>query len=250
MLTFFRRIRKGLLGDGATSKYLLYAVGEIALVVIGILIALQINNWNEFKKGKTAELLVLSSLKEDLEANIRNIDYHLNKCHNQVKFLRSILNYSKIDESRISQEIKDTIRSVNNSYIEIVDGTVNSLLSTENINLVSNDTLKRLLTYYPARIKRIKKYEDRLFHIIDNRLRNTMEKYLSLTENIVQRDGQNSFHIYSDYTGLLKDHQYFNDVTNAMFSYHGLGRMSKDFMIETKNVLELVYKEIGKFNTQ
>jgi len=50
MLTFFRRIRKGLLGSGATSKYLVYAVGEIALVVIGILIALQINNWNEGRK--------------------------------------------------------------------------------------------------------------------------------------------------------------------------------------------------------
>jgi len=50
MLTFFRRIRKGLLEGGSTPKYLLYAFGEIALVVIGILIALQINNWNEDKK--------------------------------------------------------------------------------------------------------------------------------------------------------------------------------------------------------
>jgi len=50
MLTFFRRIRKGLLDGGRTSKYVLYAVGEIALVVIGILIALSINNWNEARK--------------------------------------------------------------------------------------------------------------------------------------------------------------------------------------------------------
>ena len=56
MLTFFRRIRKGLLGEGATSKYLLYAIGEIALVVIGILIALQINNWNEYRKDKYCEI--------------------------------------------------------------------------------------------------------------------------------------------------------------------------------------------------
>jgi len=50
MLTFFRRIRKGFLVGGRASKYLLYAIGEIALVVIGILIALQVNNWNEERK--------------------------------------------------------------------------------------------------------------------------------------------------------------------------------------------------------
>ena len=74
MLTFFRRIRKGLLGDGATSKYLLYAIGEIALVVIGILIALQINNWNESSKARKQEkklfLRILSDLKKD-DVNIK-----------------------------------------------------------------------------------------------------------------------------------------------------------------------------------
>ena len=47
MLTFLRKIRKSLIESGIARKYLLYAIGEIALVVIGILIALQINNWNE-----------------------------------------------------------------------------------------------------------------------------------------------------------------------------------------------------------
>ena len=61
MLTFFRRIRKGLLGTGATSKYLLYAVGEIALVVVGILIALQINNWNQERLNRLEEQQLRSS---------------------------------------------------------------------------------------------------------------------------------------------------------------------------------------------
>ena len=55
MLTLFRRIRKALLEDGRISKYLLYATGEIALVVIGILIALQINNWNEEQQAHRFE---------------------------------------------------------------------------------------------------------------------------------------------------------------------------------------------------
>ena len=55
MNNFFRRIRQSLLAENKFSKYLLYAVGEILLVVIGILIALQINNWNEFNKERENE---------------------------------------------------------------------------------------------------------------------------------------------------------------------------------------------------
>jgi len=50
MIKFFRKIRYDLMGKNKTGKYLKYAIGEIILVVIGILIALQINNWNESKK--------------------------------------------------------------------------------------------------------------------------------------------------------------------------------------------------------
>ena len=70
MLTFFRRIRKGLLGDGATSKYLVYAIGEILLVMIGILLALQVNNWNEWRKDRLEERLLLFDLAVNLERNI------------------------------------------------------------------------------------------------------------------------------------------------------------------------------------
>jgi len=59
MLKFFRKIRKDLLSDGKTGKYLKYAIGEIVLVVIGILIALQINNWNENRKDARMEIQVL-----------------------------------------------------------------------------------------------------------------------------------------------------------------------------------------------
>lgn len=69
MFTFFRRIRKSLLSSGAAHKYLLYAIGEIALVVIGILIAIQINNWNEWRKDRDKEKKVLIELKKSLERN-------------------------------------------------------------------------------------------------------------------------------------------------------------------------------------
>lgn len=68
MLTFLRRIRKGLLDGGRTSKYLLYAVGEIGLVVIGILIALQINNWNQERLNAIEEQIILQDISNELHA--------------------------------------------------------------------------------------------------------------------------------------------------------------------------------------
>ncbi|MEH6779908.1 DUF6090 family protein, partial [Maribacter arcticus] len=61
MIKFFRRIRQQLLTENKFSKYLLYAIGEIILVVIGILIALSINNWNENRKQKLNDIKFLSN---------------------------------------------------------------------------------------------------------------------------------------------------------------------------------------------
>ena len=74
MLAFFRKIRKSIIESGSARKYLLYAIGEILLVVIGILIALQINNWNEWKKDRVREKEILSDLAETFELNIESLE--------------------------------------------------------------------------------------------------------------------------------------------------------------------------------
>jgi len=70
MINFFRKIRQNLLSEGKTGKYLKYAIGEILLVVIGILIALSINNWNEKAKNKRIEINYLIRISKDLENDL------------------------------------------------------------------------------------------------------------------------------------------------------------------------------------
>ncbi len=71
MINFFRKIRQKLLTENKFSKYLLYAIGEIVLVVIGILIALQVNNWNEDRINSHLELQYLKRLERDMQESIR-----------------------------------------------------------------------------------------------------------------------------------------------------------------------------------
>ena len=73
MIKFFSKIRHQLINDGKTSNYLKYAIGEIVLVVVGILIALQINNWNHDRQDKISELNFYLNFKEQLAEDIYEI---------------------------------------------------------------------------------------------------------------------------------------------------------------------------------
>ena len=78
MLKFFRRIRHQLLQQNKFNSYVIYAIGEILLVVIGILIALQINNWNEDRKNATFIESLMDKVEQDLLANIHRANTTFN----------------------------------------------------------------------------------------------------------------------------------------------------------------------------
>ena len=81
MIKFFRRIRQKQISEGKTGTYFKYAIGEIILVVIGILIALSISNWNEERKIKKAEIGILQNLKTELKFNLDDLK-KINRQHN------------------------------------------------------------------------------------------------------------------------------------------------------------------------
>jgi hypothetical protein len=83
MLRFFRKIRHNLLDQGKIVRYLTYAIGEIILVVVGILIALQVNNWNEARKDRQDELLILREIHANLKIDLEEFERNLGHLRNQ-----------------------------------------------------------------------------------------------------------------------------------------------------------------------
>ena len=77
MIKFFRKIRQQLLSENKFTKYLIYAVGEIVLVVIGILIALSINNSNDAEKLRLKERVVLTQMQQNLKNDIEDLNFNI-----------------------------------------------------------------------------------------------------------------------------------------------------------------------------
>ena len=95
MIKFFRKVRQKLLSENRFSKYLVYAVGEILLVVIGIIIALQLNNWNENRKETNVELQLYSNLLADLISDSGNLENHISMANAHDQLYSLIYNETK-----------------------------------------------------------------------------------------------------------------------------------------------------------
>lgn len=91
MLKLFRNIRKKLLQEGKTASYIKYAIGEIFLVVIGILIALSINNWNEKRKNQVFEEEILALIDKNLERAATLLAIELNKTKKAIALTDKLL---------------------------------------------------------------------------------------------------------------------------------------------------------------
>ena len=145
MIKFFRKIRYNLMSENKTGKYLKYAIGEIVLVVIGILIALSINNWNENRKSSNAEAKALVELLAEFKKNqidlMRVYRIKTNAGKRLNRYLHRINNDS-VPDSEKSYVYKGVGTNTWNTQYTVL----NSLLSSGAINNIKNDSLKHLLT--------------------------------------------------------------------------------------------------------
>lgn len=141
MIKFFRRIRQQLLTENKLGKYLLYAIGEIVLVVIGILIALSINNWNEGLKIKSQERDVLLQMKRNLEADIIQETYPNTVLENALKSTTIILEH--LEQGIPYMDSLDYYFGCIPTYTRhMPNTTAYENLKNIGFDIISNDTLR------------------------------------------------------------------------------------------------------------
>ncbi|MDO1500083.1 DUF6090 family protein [Winogradskyella maritima] len=149
MIKFFRKIRKSMLDQNKTSRYLKYAIGEIILVVIGILIALSINNWNENRKSKKVANEIYLNLQNSLvqdSTEVQRIIKSQSKSLNVQKEL--ILNQASqesiaFEDTNLSQLISDIGSGVYSFFPKT--GIYNSIVSNNSMDLIKSKKVKASL---------------------------------------------------------------------------------------------------------
>ena len=176
MIKFFRRIRQKMLTENKFSKYLFYAIGEIILVVIGILIALQINNWNEERKENAVIETYLKSMLVDLKNDVNRFDGIIENLNKQIKTNSSIL-VSKGYQKKSIDSIVLTITSYFTDY-KIVDQTFQKIKNSGLANQLGSKELNDAINNYYT----VDLYRFNLFIDYDEKRSSEEDSFWFLTE--------------------------------------------------------------------
>ncbi|MBO6881438.1 DUF6090 family protein [Winogradskyella sp.] len=183
MIKFFRQIRQSMINQNRTKKYLLYAIGEIILVVIGILIALQINNWNEDQKSRKDERYVLTEVLKNLEEDailVKEIIEQRQKAKTAIIELQKFVSSESKDTDSLKFYLVDILTferyfPINNAY---------EILKSKGLQLSNNELTTEISRYYdyeqPKMSNSILDIEVTILKVFNDR--NGLVRFLSLIE--------------------------------------------------------------------
>lgn len=157
MIKFFSKTRHNLMNQNKTSKYLKYAIGEIILVVVGILIALQINNWNENRKDGIEEQALLQQLHSEFSSNLSQLDQKIEIRKQMIAASLQLLSYVDNPQGVSSDSIYKYIGPT--CLAPTFDPIVNDISSSGRIQLLKNPKLKELLSRWTSEIVQVTEEE-------------------------------------------------------------------------------------------
>ena len=218
MIKFFRQIRKQLLEEGKTGKYFKYAIGEILLVVIGILIALSINNWNEGKKRTSQEVKILKEIKSELEDALidltSDIEDHRRNQNSSIIIGDAILNKQKYHDS------------LNEHFLLLIDTedwlakrSAFESLQSLGLELITNDSLREKITttymfmeVMTGEETNANKSARKLENILESYIVIDRQELISRSEDRWFRGRRNYPFTIVDYEALLNDEQFLHNV--------------------------------------
>jgi len=165
MINFLRRIRRDLINEHKSSIYLIYAVGEVVLVVFGILIALQIDNWNENNKTRNTEQQYLLALKEEFSFNRSELESIMIRNKMNFDSALEILDNTGPESSVITDEEFGSLLTGSLSTETQFDpnqGVLNEIISSGKLNIFSSKELRFALSSWSGILFRVRLQEQEL----------------------------------------------------------------------------------------
>ncbi len=255
MFKFFNRIRRNLLMEGKIFNYMKYAVGEIILVVIGILIALQINTWNELKKQRSEELSTLRNIRSDFTNAIQEFEEN-NKFREQIiSTTTALYNHIQNNQNNFTKRHMDSLLAVlliNPTYNGQSE-TLNILFNSGKINIISNDSIKNALVLWPQQVEDITEDEIYSSNILYNVLLPVIKEHISLYD-VYRRIDYKRYDLFEsrtaspfecDYPGLLKDPDFESALTARELPTSVSLLQSREIIVTAKKIIHLIDSEIN-----
>ena len=154
MTKFFRQIRHEFVNKNKLTKYLKYAVGEIALIVIGILVALQINNWNETQSERIQEVSYLTNFKDDLETTKIELQRIIGKSENTALAASTTLKLISLDKPPSETHKLDSLiyRSTSHTTFAPKEGTTFEILNAGDLAIIREYRIRRYISEWQSRL--------------------------------------------------------------------------------------------------
>ena len=165
MFRFFSSFRRSLSGPGNTGKYLRYALGEIILVVLGILLALQIDTWNQNRQDRRQEQLVLTQLLDEYTSNLEQLQSKMYIRRQVIESALVLLQYRKMDPGRVDPDSFNLrlSRVITRPTFDPVLGVTNELSNSGKLYLIRNATLRNRLTSFSSLLNEVHEEEQVIF---------------------------------------------------------------------------------------
>ncbi|MAM29153.1 MAG: hypothetical protein CMC13_09025 [Flavobacteriaceae bacterium] len=222
MIKFFRHIRQRFLLENRFSKYLLYAIGEIILVVIGILIALQINNWNNNELNKKEEAMILKNLNFEFNKNKKDLKIIKNNYQRLIGATKQLLDLIGEKNIILQKHNTDSLISESINYLDYrpTENVLSDLISSGNLKLISSDSLRLHLFQWSSFINE----KEEAWETLDDFSQNMMMPYLTKNGSLKNIDSygfldwKQGSKLQTETNGMFLDIEFENNLDNHAWS--------------------------------
>ena len=221
MINFFRKIRQRLLIQNRFSRYLIYAIGEIFLVVIGILLALRINNWNQERQALKEEVAITKNIHSEFLENNKASSLALKESKKSAAVCKEIMSLMGKDRDELRTYNIDSLifYALEPGDFRPSDNTISDLVQSGRLKLLTNDSLKGLLYQWQRDFTSLKTSYSRIELKLDNELIPYLSKNYSLKDidKYGQLEWKQPTNLEIDKYRLFKDIEFENIIDDYLY---------------------------------